>query len=162
MSLTSKEILEILEKVGESGCEEFHFHVGDVALTLRRGSSAKAIPKAFVDTKEANISTKNIANESHLDSPPRGSKSIKPASDNGIGVKAPISGTFFRRPAPDQSPFVEEGDQIAAGDPVCVIEVMKLFSTVYAEQSGRVVAVAVADGTPVEKEQLLFSIEPTE
>ena len=55
-------------------------------------------------------------------------------------IEAPIPGTFYRRPSPDQPPFKGEGDAIAVGDTIGLIEVMKTFSPVIAEESGKIIA----------------------
>jgi acetyl-CoA carboxylase biotin carboxyl carrier protein len=69
-------------------------------------------------------------------------------------------GTFYRAPSPQDPPFVEVGDRVEAGDPVCMIEVMKLFTTIEAQQAGRIVEIAVENATAVEYDQALFVIEP--
>lgn len=160
MSLTAKELAEILELLEGSRCEEFHLQLGEVALTLRRGGAAKALPAAPPRAREERPSEAAAAGAGGSADPAPAAPATPPAA-SGSGVTAPMSGTFYRRPSPDEPPFVAEGDEVAVGDPVCVIEVMKLFSTVYAEQAGRVASAPVPDGSPVEQGQLLFVIEPT-
>ena len=69
-------------------------------------------------------------------------------------------GTFYRKPSPDKPNFVDEGDVIAPGKVICVIEAMKLFNEIEAEISGKVVKVLVEDASPVEFDQPLFIVEP--
>jgi acetyl-CoA carboxylase biotin carboxyl carrier protein len=69
-------------------------------------------------------------------------------------------GTFYRAPAPDAPPFVNEGDRVSAGQTVCLIEAMKMFNEIPAEMSGRVVRILVENGAPVEYGQPLMLIEP--
>ena len=64
------------------------------------------------------------------------------------------------RPAPDQPPFVEVGSKVSAGDPLCLIEVMKLYTTIEAPVSGTIRQIAVEDAALVEFDQLLFVIAP--
>lgn len=78
----------------------------------------------------------------------------------GHGVTAPSLGTFYRAPKPGEAPFVGPGAKVAAGDPLCLVEVMKLFTTVDAPVAGRVVAIHAEDGDLVEFGQLLVSIDP--
>ncbi len=80
--------------------------------------------------------------------------------DDLIPIKAPMVGTFYRRPAPDKPPFVEEGDEIKPGDVVCIIEAMKLFNEIESEISGTIVKILVEDATPVEFDQPLFLVKP--
>ena len=76
-------------------------------------------------------------------------------------VKSPIIGTFYRRPSPDKSNFVEVGDHVNEGDTLCVIEAMKLFNEIEAEMSGTIVKILIDDSTPVEFDQPLFVIDPS-
>jgi acetyl-CoA carboxylase biotin carboxyl carrier protein len=76
-------------------------------------------------------------------------------------VKSPIIGTFYRKPSPDKSNFVEVGTEISAGDIVCVIEAMKLFNEIESEVSGKIVKVLVDDSSPVEYDQPLFLVDPS-
>ena len=69
-------------------------------------------------------------------------------------------GTFYRAPAPGAPPFVEEGDAVAAGQTLCILEAMKLMNEVKAEVEGVVRAIHVGNGEPVEYGQLLFELEP--
>lgn len=80
----------------------------------------------------------------------------------GVDICAPTVGTFYRAPEPGAPPFVSEGDQVRRGQQVGIVEAMKLMIPVEAEGDGRVVAVHVADGTPVEYGDRLVTIEPTE
>jgi acetyl-CoA carboxylase biotin carboxyl carrier protein len=73
-------------------------------------------------------------------------------------VSAPNLGTFYRAPKPGAAPYVELGSTIAAGDDLCLIEVMKLFTVVMAHISGRVVGIMVDDGVMVEAGQPLFAL----
>jgi biotin carboxyl carrier protein len=70
-----------------------------------------------------------------------------------------LPGTFYRRSSPDAPPFVKEGDVIAAGAVVGLVEVMKMFSEVQADAGGRVVRILVENEAPVEAGQPLLVIE---
>lgn len=74
-------------------------------------------------------------------------------------VPAPIPGTFYRRPAPDQPPFKNEGDTVSAGETVGLIEVMKTFSQVAAEQAGRIVKFLVENEDAVMAGDPIYEIE---
>ncbi len=81
------------------------------------------------------------------------------ADDGMIRVVSPMVGTFYRRPGPDDAPFVEEGQHVEAGDTLCLIEAMKLFNEIVAEQAGVVRKIVLEDGAPAEFGQPLFLIE---
>jgi biotin carboxyl carrier protein len=67
-------------------------------------------------------------------------------------------GVFYRRPSPDQPPFVQVGSEVAAKDPVCLIEVMKMFTGVVAPCKGRIADILIEDATMVEYGQPLMYI----
>ena len=69
-------------------------------------------------------------------------------------------GTFYRAPNPEARAFVDVGDVVGVGDPLCLIEVMKLFTTINAEVAGRIVQIGAENGELVEYGRTLFVIEP--
>jgi len=77
-----------------------------------------------------------------------------------VVIKSPMVGTLYRAAAPDAPPFVEVGQDLEAGQVVCIIEAMKLMNEIKAEVSGRVVEILVENGSPVEFGQPLFVLEP--
>ncbi len=83
-----------------------------------------------------------------------------PETDGAIRIEAPMVGTFYRAPQPGAPPFVEEGDAVAPGQTLCILEAMKLMNEVKAEVEGIVRAIHVQNGQPVEFGQPLFDLEP--
>ncbi len=81
-----------------------------------------------------------------------------PAAPQGHQVKAPMVGTFYRSPNPNASPFVEVGQAVKEGDPLCIIEAMKLLNEIEADKSGVIKEILVENGEPVEYGQPLFII----
>jgi len=76
-----------------------------------------------------------------------------------VSVVSPMVGTFYRAPAPDAPPYVEVGDLVEVGDPLCIIEAMKLMNEIESEVRGRVREILVESGDPVEYGQVLFILE---
>jgi acetyl-CoA carboxylase biotin carboxyl carrier protein len=76
-----------------------------------------------------------------------------------VTVPAPIPGTFYRRPSPNDPPFKSEGDPVAIGDPIGLIEVMKTFTQVSSDQAGRLKRFLVENEDPVQAGQPLCEIE---
>jgi ABC-type uncharacterized transport system ATPase subunit len=74
-------------------------------------------------------------------------------------IEAPIPGTFYRRPSPDQPPFKGEGDAVAVGDTIGLIEVMKTFTAVIAEESGKIIAFHLENEDPVMAGQPIYDLE---
>ena len=81
-----------------------------------------------------------------------------PLPAEGHVVKAPMVGTFYRAAAPGSASFVEVGDTVQAGDPLCIIEAMKLMNEIEADQAGVVKAILVENGQAVEYGQPLVII----
>lgn len=76
-------------------------------------------------------------------------------------ITSPIVGTFYRSPAPDADPYVEEGDTVKKGQVLCIVEAMKLMNEIESEVDGRIVKILVESAKPVEYGQPLFLIEPS-
>jgi oxaloacetate decarboxylase alpha subunit len=83
-----------------------------------------------------------------------------PQTDGFVRVEAPMVGVFYRAPQPGAPPFVEEGDTVAAGQTLCILEAMKLMNEIKAEAAGIVRQIHVGNAEPVEFGQLLFELEP--
>ncbi|MDL1913847.1 MAG: acetyl-CoA carboxylase biotin carboxyl carrier protein [Bergeyella sp.] len=77
-----------------------------------------------------------------------------------VTIKAPMIGTFYRKPSPEKDPYVSVGDEVSEGKVVCIIEAMKLFNQVESEVKGKIVKILVDDATPVEYDQPLFLVDP--
>ncbi|GAB3601239.1 hypothetical protein GCM10027586_04000 [Kineococcus gypseus] len=82
------------------------------------------------------------------------------AAAGGHSVRAPLVGTFYAAPSPDEAPFVSPGDTVTVGQTLGIIEAMKLMNSIVSDVAGRVVEVLVENGTPVEFDQPLVLIEP--
>ena len=83
----------------------------------------------------------------------------KPEEKNTVEIKSPMVGTFYKAPAPDAAPFVEEGEEVREGQVICIIEAMKLMNEIKSEVSGRIKKVLVENGQPVEFDQPIFLIQ---
>jgi acetyl-CoA carboxylase biotin carboxyl carrier protein len=83
-----------------------------------------------------------------------------PAPVDGIEVTSPMAGTLYRSPAPGEPVFVKEGDRVAKGQTICIIEAMKLMNEIEAEVGGTVVKILAENGKPVTPGQPLLLIKP--
>jgi acetyl-CoA carboxylase biotin carboxyl carrier protein len=81
-------------------------------------------------------------------------------SDTQHIVTSPMVGTFYSRPSPDDPPFVKEGDEVAAGQVICIIEAMKVMNEIEADVRGIVRQVIVANAQPIQFDEPMFEIEP--
>lgn len=83
-------------------------------------------------------------------------------ADNRIAVLAPLVGTYYGASQPGSKPFVQVGDTVEAGQPVCIVEAMKMMNEVVAGEPGKVVEIAAENGEWVEFEQVLIYLEAPE
>ncbi len=165
VSLTHGDIAEIIRAIDASELEEVVIAIGDLRVEVRRkGSGTEAgTDLRRIETAPSSVPARPVPQDT---APGRGAVSLssrsapEPVLKTGqIAVRSPMVGTFYRRPSPDEAPFVEVGSRVEPEAPLCLVEVMKLFTTVYAPGAGRVDAICVADGEPVEYDQLLFVLD---
>jgi len=116
--------------------------------------TAEAAPPLPVVTAAAPTPPVPVAAAVPSPPPPSSRRDLQP-------LTAPMVGTFYRSPAPGEPAFVELGSRIQAGQPVCILEAMKLMNELEADISGEVVEILVESGTPVEFGQVLMRIRPT-
>lgn len=163
MSLTYKDVAEILKIIDASDCEEVILELQGLKLAVRRGGAAGSAG-AIVGSAPAPQSA-----AAPLAAPPAASPPPAPAAKapsgaalaaGHVGVRAPMVGTFYRRPSPQEPTFVEVGSRIKKGAPLCLIEVMKLYTTIESPADGIVEAIHAEDGKLVEFDQLIIAIRP--
>ena len=87
-----------------------------------------------------------------------GVQSADSAAKNLIQIKSPIVGTFYRSPSPDSPPYVDKGAKVKKGQPLCVLEAMKMMNTLESEFDGVIEDIAVSNGDLVEFDQVLFTL----
>ena len=168
MPLSYKEIAEILKIIDASDCEELVVEMDDFRLVVRRGGAGGGVEASYSDG-QGRLSGAAEAFESGMAQSARAEPSDARAGGDAadaarpegmILVHAPMMGTFYRGASPQDPPFVEIGDKVAPGDPLCLIEVMKLFTTIDAQQAGRIVEIGAENEAMVEHDQVLFVIDP--
>ncbi len=164
-----REIREILRAMEATGASELTLETPDYKIQIKRGGTETPVRvvEAVANPAPAAAPPPPPAPAEAAPPEPEAKAEQAPASEheddcpNCVVVKAPIVGTFYRRPAPDAEPFVKEGDRVEKGQVLCIIEAMKLFNEIESEVSGIVRKILVEDGAPVEYGQPLFLIEPT-
>ena len=146
-----KEILYILEN---SDVNEI-----DVTFFGIRYRVVKEAPGVEEGLPEATVTPKQTTDRSDI--PEMSETTTKePDSTPGVEILSPMPGTFYRAPSPDDPPFVKEGDSVKKGDPLCIIEAMKIMNEIEAEDNGVIQKILVESGQAVEFNQPLFIIEP--
>ena len=158
--LTQADVQEILNLV-ESAAHvvDFSLKYGDVEVRISRRDPAEGMQPAAVHAVPAA--------PTRADAPAAPAGTVKASTAKAAGVppgmvaiKAPMVGTFYRASAPGAAPFVEVGQKVTPDSVVCIIEVMKLMSSISAGVAGSVKEIRVADSEPVQFGQVLIVIEP--
>jgi acetyl-CoA carboxylase biotin carboxyl carrier protein len=153
MGLSYDEISEILKLIDGSSCDEFVLETEDIKLVVRRRGADRHPVGASEDPGTIFVRPSEPTPQPQL-------ARATAHAGSGHAVSAPMVGTFYRSPSPGAPPFVKIGSKVKKGDPICIIEVMKLFTTITAEWSGTVKEIGAENGQLVEYGQMLFVIAP--
>ena len=156
-----KDIQNLIKFVAKSGASEVKLEMEDIKITIKTGTertettilqqAPSHIPQMAASPTVAQAPAQVAIEDS----------AVKEAAVKYIEITSPIIGTFYRRPAPDKSVFVEVGDVVSPSTVVCMVEAMKLFNEIESEVSGKIVKILVEDGTPVEYGQPIFLVDPS-
>jgi oxaloacetate decarboxylase alpha subunit len=140
----AERIRELVRIVQESGVAEVEIEDAGMRVSVRRREEQPLPVQAVAPLAEEEP----------------GELPVLPAAPAGlVRVESPMVGVFYRQPEPGAPAFVEVGDVVTPGQTLCLLEAMKLFNELKAESAGRVTAILVENGAPVEFGQLLFELE---
>ncbi len=140
-----KDLYALMEKFEKSGLSELVFRKNGDEVTLKKGGPPVPVPAP------AAAHAPGEPRPAHAEASPRH------APDTEI-IRAPLVGTFYRAPAPDAPPFVEKGDRVQKGKPLCILEAMKLMNEFQAEFDCEIVAILGENGKMVEFGAPLFEV----
>lgn len=144
-----RRIRRLVELMNEYDLAEIDLREAELRIRLRRHLESAAGATAAVQVQQAALPAER----------PGGPLVEAPSEDEQIQViRSIMVGTFFAAPNPDAPPFVKVGDHVGPETIVCIIEAMKVFNEIPAGVSGRIVAVLVQNGDPVEYGQPLFKV----
>ena len=149
-----RKIKKLTEMLQESDLNEIEVKEGEESVRINR-------KKESVIHASTPISVGQNLNQSSAPLPQTDSSEMEngQAAEDLNHITSPMVGTFYRKPAPDKEPFIEVGQTVKKGDTVCIIEAMKMMNQVKSEFDGKVIAINIEDGDPVEFGQELISIE---
>ena len=158
-----KEIQELIKMFSKSGIGEIKIEQENFSIKLKSNesfmtnvvTSSMSTPMMMPSQMTQAVAPTTQTNSSPEPKP----ESSEPASVAGKSFKAPMIGTFYRSSGPDKEPFIKVGDRIEIGQPVCIIEAMKLFNEIESDVAGVVTKILVDDKSPVEYDQPLFIVE---
>ena len=162
MSLTARDVAEVLRVLEESSFDTLELDMEGVQLRLRRSGAEREAMRASGAASTA--------------APPRTAAGATPATRQvaaaapsaavaapeagAVAVPAPLLGIFYRAPKPGEPPFVEVGDKVQPDTIIGIIEVMKLMNTVRAGAAGEVLAISASNGDLVEYGQAILWVRP--
>ena len=153
MTLTAKDVAEIMRLLEQSSFDSLSLEIDGVKLNLQRGSAAPARQAA------AGVEGPQAAVEPQPAQPI--SRKARAPSEPGLAeVASPLLGIFYRAPKPGEPPFVEVGSKISEDTVVGIVEVMKLMNSVHAGVKGEVVEILAANAALVEYGEVLLRVRP--
>jgi acetyl-CoA carboxylase biotin carboxyl carrier protein len=145
-----KKLIELLE---ESGIAEIEIKEGEESVRISRmptGAYATHAPAPIMMAAPAPLPAPAAAVAADVIAKPRANEHV---------VTAPMVGTFYAAATPGAKAFVDIGDEVKAGQVLCIIEAMKMMNQIESEKAGKVKAIMVKNGEPVEFGQPLFIIQ---
>ena len=144
-------VRELVEMMKDNDISELELRQGDIRIQLKRGSRQVVaaeqpqmvqVPAAVQAAPPVQTAPVAVVDESHIEY-----------------IKSPMVGTFYGAANPESPPFVKVGDSVDPEKTVCILEAMKVFNEIQAEISGKIVAILVSSGEPVEYGKPLFKVD---
>ena len=147
-----KDVYELLDKFDASACCEMVLNLNGTQLSLKKYSSI-AVPSGLNNASGLNnVVAGNTQTQAEQ-------VTDNASAGDAIQIKAPLVGTFYQAPGPDEQPYVKVGQQVKKGDVVGIIEAMKLMNEVVAPQDGIILSIDATDGNMVQYGQVIFTMK---
>lgn len=147
-----KDVYELLDKFDGSACCEMVLNLNGTQLSLKKYSSI-AVPSGLNNASGLNnVVAGNTQTQAEQ-------VTDNASAGDAIQIKAPLVGTFYQAPGPDEQPYVKVGQQVKKGDVVGIIEAMKLMNEVVAPQDGVILSIDATDGNMVQYGQVIFTMK---
>ena len=141
-----RQITELVKLMREEDLAEVEVRRWFSTIRIRRPGGETAVASA-------------PARETHAAAPAAAAAAEPDESKNLVPIKSPMVGTFYRSPAPDADPYVEQNSYVDVGQTVCIVEAMKLMNEIESDVKGRIARILVENAQPVEYGQILFLVE---
>jgi len=146
-----RKIKKLIELLDESGIAEIEIHEGEESVRISR---QMAVTQAVAPAAAPPVAMAAAAPVAAA-----ASDAAPAAVISGHQIKSPMVGTYYSAASPTSEAFVSTGQKVNIGDTLCIIEAMKMMNQIEADRSGTITAIMVDDGSPVEFDQVLFTIE---
>jgi len=173
MTFSIDDVMEVLALVKECKDTELYIDTGEMKLSLTKGKvsgggrdffaapAATQPETAAVPAVSAPVAAPAPQQKPQAEAAPPAAAEPEPVSEEGlVPITANVTSVFYRKPSPEEPPFVEVGDEVQEDSVVCLLEVMKCFRQVMAETRGRVAKICAESNSLVEEGTVLFLIRP--
>ena len=154
-----KEIKELIEILDQSSLTEINIEDKGNIVNLKKEKETGIITPQVSQQPMQQIAPQQPAVSNQLDTQSSDDTSASQENDNLKTINAPMVGTFYKSPSPEESPYVQIGDSVSNESTVCILEAMKLFNEIQAEVTGEITEILVEDGQMVEYGQPLFKVK---
>ena len=145
-----KEIKELIEILDQSSLTEINIEDKGNIVNLKKEKETEIITPQVSQQPMQQIAPQQPAVSNQLDTQSSDDTSASQENDNLKTINAPMVGTFYKSPSPEESPYVQIGDSVSNESTVCILEAMKLFNEIQAEVTGEITEILVEDGQMVE------------
>jgi acetyl-CoA carboxylase biotin carboxyl carrier protein len=148
-------VTEVIKFMGESNLSEIELETNDFKMKLKKhGKVVQQVIETVAPTAAPVAAPMQVTNL------PKAAPAAAPVEENNYQkISSPMAGTFYAASSPTAEPYVKEGDSVAQGQTLCIVEAMKMMNEIKANISGKIVKILSTNGSPVEKGQNLFYIE---
>ena len=147
-----KQIKALMREFDESGLSKFEVQEKDFELKFEKATIATAVAAPVV-TAAAPVAAAPVAT---LSTP---AAAVAEEALDGDKILSPMVGTYYAAPSPDSPAFVKVGDTVSKGQPLAILEAMKIMNEIEAEFNCKIIKVLVEDGQAVEYDMPLFLVE---
>lgn len=156
-----KEIKELIEILDQSSLTEINIEDKGNVVNLKKEKETEIItPQISQQPMQQLAPQQGVAsNPVATGSTEKTTSDANTTDDNLQTINAPMVGTFYKSPSPEESAYVQVGDSVTNESTVCILEAMKLFNEIQAEVTGEIAEILVEDGQMVEYGQPLFKVK---
>ncbi|AQL56105.1 acetyl-CoA carboxylase biotin carboxyl carrier protein [Abyssicoccus albus] len=153
-------IKELIDVLNESNLSEISIEDDEHKITLKKEQKQVEYVQQH-SIQQPNENNQNLAKQedSQIQINNNANEENNDEDSSAQYVTAPMVGTFYKAPSPEEGAYVEVGDRVTESSIVCILEAMKLFNEIQAEVSGEVIEILVEDGQMVEYNQPLFKVK---
>lgn len=152
-----RKLKTLIDLVSESNVSELEITEADGKVRIVKSAPVAMAPAAAPVVVAPVVAP--AAPAAGVAAAPAAAAAAEPAAPEGHAVKSPMVGTFYRSASPGAKAFVEVGSEIKEGEPICIIEAMKIMNEIEADKSGTVTKILCENGQAVEFGQPMFIIE---